>query len=482
MAVCGYCRSTVLRDGDSLRKIGESAELFDDHTPLQIGVSGKHGARTFTVIGRLQFGYGEGATPDGTWNEWHLLFSDGRNGWLSEDNDQYVLVFDVALDKAPPPAAEITVGQSIWLVGLRWSVASIADARPLAAQGELPSPPALGQRYPIIDLRNEQAQVATLDYADPAKPGFSIGVAVRLDALSLQGLREDPDAGTKKVGAQSFACPECGAAIEPARADSRSITCGSCHSVVDLSKGAGADLSAWRQNQREVPTIPLGRVGVLSIAGTAACSWQVVGYSVKEAQAGNDEESFSWDDYLLYNEHEGFAFLIDSEDGWVGFRTLTGVPKIIGAGAMVELDGSRYRLMARYPATVAYVEGEFYWQIVRGQVTQTADYNGIGAVASQRLSSEKTDNEIVWSRGVILPATAIQQAFKLDRMPQTARPVIADVSPVSGGQTINWVVWLVVIIIILLVLSECGTGGAGGYYYGTGGGSYGGYSSGGGHK
>jgi hypothetical protein len=35
-AVCSFCRSTVVRDGDTLARIGKMAELFDDHSPLQL--------------------------------------------------------------------------------------------------------------------------------------------------------------------------------------------------------------------------------------------------------------------------------------------------------------------------------------------------------------------------------------------------------------------------------------------------------------
>ncbi|HEV8688893.1 MAG TPA: DUF4178 domain-containing protein, partial [Ideonella sp.] len=93
-AVCSFCRSTVVRDGEALRRIGVSAELFDDHSPLQLAVRGKHQGVPFTLVGRLQYAY-----ADGTWNEWHLLFegSDGgagKSAWLSEDNGAYVLAFD----------------------------------------------------------------------------------------------------------------------------------------------------------------------------------------------------------------------------------------------------------------------------------------------------------------------------------------------------------------------------------------------------
>ena len=40
-AVCSFCRSTLVRDGEALRRIGASAELFDDHSPLQLGASGR---------------------------------------------------------------------------------------------------------------------------------------------------------------------------------------------------------------------------------------------------------------------------------------------------------------------------------------------------------------------------------------------------------------------------------------------------------
>ena len=39
-AVCEFCRSTVVRDGEVLRRIGSMAEVFEDYSPLRIGASG----------------------------------------------------------------------------------------------------------------------------------------------------------------------------------------------------------------------------------------------------------------------------------------------------------------------------------------------------------------------------------------------------------------------------------------------------------
>ena len=58
-AVCGYCQSTVVRSGDVLQRLGKMAELFDDHSPLQLMASGRiqlDGKDVpFTLIGRLQY-------------------------------------------------------------------------------------------------------------------------------------------------------------------------------------------------------------------------------------------------------------------------------------------------------------------------------------------------------------------------------------------------------------------------------------------
>ncbi|WP_442975522.1 DUF4178 domain-containing protein, partial [Salmonella enterica] len=86
LAVCSFCRSTLVRDGEALRRIGQSAELFDDHSPLQLGAAGRWRGAAFTLVGRLQVRY-----AGGSWNEWHALFDAAdaaetpRSGWLSED-------------------------------------------------------------------------------------------------------------------------------------------------------------------------------------------------------------------------------------------------------------------------------------------------------------------------------------------------------------------------------------------------------------
>ena len=127
-AVCSFCRSTVVREGDALRKIGQSAELFNDHSPLQLGAGGSFQGAAFTLVGRLQYRY-----SGGTWNEWHALFDTGKSAWLSEDNGRYVMAFDVPLAGAAPAADSLRPAAQQIVNGQPWNVASVTRATLIAA-------------------------------------------------------------------------------------------------------------------------------------------------------------------------------------------------------------------------------------------------------------------------------------------------------------------------------------------------------------
>ena len=131
LAVCSYCRSTLLREGEALRRIGQSAELFEDHSPLQLGARGRFQSAAFTLVGRLQLRY-----AGGSWNEWHALFDGldgepGKSGWLSEDNGAYVFGFEAPPPEPLPPIASLRTGAQQLLGGQAWSVASTRSSPPM---------------------------------------------------------------------------------------------------------------------------------------------------------------------------------------------------------------------------------------------------------------------------------------------------------------------------------------------------------------
>ncbi len=536
-AVCSFCRSTLVRDGDALRRIGVSAELFDDHSPLQLGASGTRQGLAFTVVGRLQYGY-----DGGTWNEWHVLFDTGdsdsdsgsgvgegavRSAWLSEDNGAYVLAFDGPLPADAPADASaletLRAGQRVVTDGRGWDVASVVRARLIAAQGELPAPPRLDGEFTVVDLRNAAGEVATLDASDPLRLHWSTGRSVALSELRLAGLKEGASEAT--LAGRGIECPNCGYALTPTLASTKSLSCSQCSAVVDISQGLGVELQHYVQNNAgatdrgQGPQIPLGSSGTLALGAEGAegaaggpgasraapLAWQVVGYQARcDIPSDADSDTSFWREYLLYNRSEGFAFLVDSNEGWSGVRPLTGAPTVRGETA--QWQGVTYRKRDSYAARVTWVQGEFYWRVQRDERALVTDYEGTGSAAARRLSREQTGSEVTWSAGETLPAATVAAAFGL--APGARAALERDVPLLSSGKSslgAGKAIMLVVgVVVVMLLLSRCGddgcdevrqTFGAASTEYrqcvtrsgsgGTGrvgGGSFGGWSSGGSHK
>ncbi len=468
-AVCAYCQSTVVRSGETLARIGKMAELFDDHSPLQLQASGSWKAQAFTLVGRLQYKYAEG-----TWTEWHAVRADGTSAFLSEDNGAYVFTTPLLAQRAMPVAGQFRVGATTAINGKTFSVASNQTVSLISAQGELPHLPALGEPFAMVELRSAAGEVLSVDYGTQP-PSLSIGSAVRLEDLQLVGLRAE---SAKDEKGRQFDCPGCGAPVSVKLASSKSITCGSCHSLIDLTGGIGAELRHATQDEPVQPLIPLGHTGKLQ-----GVNWQVVGFQHRMGSVPGDDEQFGWEEYLLFNAQRGFLFLVDSTEGWSLVKPATGAPEMAGSGQNATYLGSRYQLKESYNAETSYVLGEFYWQVQRGQKTSNRDF----ASGKSLLSMEQSAQEVTWSVGSQIDSALVATAFQLEGKKELLQR--SDAAPLSIG-SIGPNSWLWVVVILVMVVAmvytarrdcdpnveNCSSSTR------TSGGSYGGYSSGGGHK
>ena len=466
-AVCSYCRSTVVRSGEVLTRVGKMAELFDDHSPLQLMASGRvqwDGKDIrFTLVGRLQY-----KGDAGNWTEWAAFLDDGTLATLGEDNGAYVFTRPINPGREMPAAEHFRIGTTTAINGKPYSVAYTGQASLVSAQGELPKLPPLGQPFGMVELRSADGEVVSIDYGH-APPSVERGRAVLLDDLQLKGLKDE---SVKDEGARKFNCPRCGAPVKVQLDSTKSCTCLSCRSLIDLTSGIGGELRAATQDEPVQPVIPLGAKGQLQ-----GVHWQVVGFQHRMGVEPGDDEHFGWSEYLLYNRKRGFAFLVDSEEGWSLVRPTTGAPQLAGGGNTATYLGTTYRLKYRYDAETTYVLGEFYWQVVRGQKTANRDFeSGKGL-----LSMEQSANEITWSAGDKIASDTVVQAFGLqDKKDALQRDDPGPFVAAKGVGCATVILIAVVILILLILLSNCsGSSGSG---YRSSGGSYGGYSSGGSHK
>jgi endogenous inhibitor of DNA gyrase (YacG/DUF329 family) len=466
-AVCGFCQSTVVRSGDVLQRLGKMAELFDDHSPLQLMASGRitldGKEHPFTLIGRLQY-----KNAAGVWTEWIAFLQDGTMASLGEDNGSYVFTRPMDAGRELPEASRFRVGSTTAINGKPYSVAFSGQASLISAQGELPKLPPLGHPFDMVELRSEDGEVLSIDYSDQP-PHLERGRSVLLEDLQLQGLKDE---SAKDEKGRQFNCPHCGAPVQVQLSTTKSITCGSCASIIDLSSGVGGELRSAEQDEPVRPIIPLGSKGQLQ-----GVHWQVVGFQHRMGVEPGDDEHFGWSEYLLYNQKRGFAFLVDAEDGWSMVRPTTGAPQMAANGRTAKYMGSTYQLKYTYEAETTYVLGEFYWQVERGQKTSNRDF----ASAKGLLSMEQSKNELTWSAGDKLASDTVVKAFKLDDKKDLLQRDDPGPFVAAKGLGCGTLILIAVVLIILLVLlSNCSGSPGGGTRSSSG--SFGGFSTGGGHK
>jgi hypothetical protein len=476
--VCGYCHSTVVRSGDKLARLGKMSELFEDFSPLQLMASGKWEGKPFTLIGRLQYKYAQG-----TWSEWIAGFEDGTSGSLSEDNGSFVFSTGFTSKSTVPAAVQFEVGHTTAINGKTFSIAANHSVFLISAQGELPKLPALNAAFDMVELRGDQGDVISIDYGSEP-PALSTGRAVLLDDLQLKGLKDEQ---AKTETGQQFSCPNCAASLHISLTSTKSMTCRSCNSIIDVSQGVAGQLSHALQTEPVAPLIALGSTGQLQGA-----IWQIVGFQHRMGYEVDDpDEHFGWTEYLLYNQKRGFTFLVDSTEGWSLATPTTGAPTLSPNGSTATYLGNKYAQKYNYKAETTYVAGEFYWRVERGQKSNNTDFEK-GAVL---LSREETPNEVTWSMGSKLSSDTVVKAFNLkdgaldgglsggsgnDVFKATdAKPV----SSIAGMGCGTIVILIVVLLLFLFLISRCSSCDPRVENCSSSrSGSYGGFSSGGGHK
>jgi hypothetical protein len=183
LAVCEYCRSTLVRHDVNVEDIGKMAELQLDGSPLQLGAQGRYRGINFGVVGRIQLRFDRGI-----WNEWHLLLDDGRSGWLGEAQGIYAVSFLTKTSADIPSFDRLKAGNRVDLKGQVFQVQNVESARCIAGEGELPFRVGAGYDAAVADLVGEKNSFATIDYSED-EPLLFIGEYVEFDDLHFSNLR-----------------------------------------------------------------------------------------------------------------------------------------------------------------------------------------------------------------------------------------------------------------------------------------------------
>jgi hypothetical protein len=425
-AVCGYCRSMVVRRDVNVELLGFQAELPPDLSPLQIGTKGEFEGRAFTLIGRVRIRYNEGS-----WNEWLASFGEDRWGWVAESQGFYMVSFEVAVPEefpgltelkassTPDPASGIKlvnfglsvgrqnlpVGRELTLEGVKYSVRDSKQTEVISSEGELTFAARPGRAAISADLGGPGNAFANAEYSDDGVRLF-IGRYCRFEELKLTELRPIPgwtSQSFEPTRGQSAAlsCPNCGAAVALRAAGlSMAAVCGSCGSLIDTADPKFQLIDIARRREMYEPIIPLGRRGTFS-----GIEFECIGFMRRRDQSGD-----AWFEYLLFNPFAGFRWLVTFRGHWSLVEQLLDQPD--WASGDVTHSGETYRLFATGTAEVTYVMGEFYWKVRVRERTEVADFIHPPFV----LSREAYPNlkEVTWSHGEYLHGAEVQAAFKME--------------------------------------------------------------------
>ena len=398
MAVCEFCRTTVLKDADSVRDLGKMAEVLEDYSPIRIGVSGTFNQHAFTVIGRIQLRYAAGF-----WNEWYVLSDEGRPAWLSDASGQYAVTAEAPAIANPPKFDGLRAGTRVHLGDAVYVASDVRSAKCVAGQGELPFQVGAGWETRVADFRRGN-QFLTLDYADGDPPKIYRGKAVRLDELKCQLLRAPDEirdtAGRFKGKVGSLACPSCGAAANYSPGATTHLVCPSCRAQIDTSGAVAEVIAAGARMAAVRTTLELGAKATIDRE-----PWTLIGLMRRE-ELGEEGEDSRWTEYLLYSEKRGFRWLVETSEGWERADVLDEWPQWDG-GSQATLPDGGYSKIWDYQARVIFAAGAFNWRVAVGDTVRVTEYRNGDA----KLSMEANAEEITWSRAIALNPDEVMAWF-----------------------------------------------------------------------
>ncbi|MDL2354300.1 MAG: DUF4178 domain-containing protein [Pseudomonadota bacterium] len=441
VAVCEFCRATVMKDADAVKDLGKMSSVLEDFTRIQIGTAGVLGGRNFSVVGRIQLRYAAGM-----WNEWFILFDDAGTGWLGDSSGLYTVTIERAAPGALPAFADVNPGHQYAIAGQRYTASEKRSAECIGGQGELPFQVGAGWQARVADFR-AGATFATLDYSDGDTPVLYTGGAVTLEEMKCQLLREDEQikesAGKYHGKLDALECPSCGTAIKYLPGVTTSLVCPSCQAQLDAAGPQAQILAQGEKVERVRTTIPLGATAKISGA-----DYQVIGAMVRA-----DNEGSEWTEYLLYTTRSAFFWLVETDQGWSRANVMSNWPDWQSSGAdHADLDKLSYRKLYDYPATVKFAAGAFNWRVAAGDVVHVFEFEN----GQTRLAAELTAEELTWSRSTPVAFDQIAAWFGSALRVDPARKAATEALPASAV-THKFLWWILGLNAIPLIFNFSGT-------------------------
>lgn len=451
-STCEYCQTVLMRQNMNVLNIGKASCVQADSSPLKIGTTGTYKGMSFEILGRTQ-----AVQSDGYWNEWFVAFSDGHTGWLSESIGEYCLTVEDTIEEYPD-FNNTNIGSIFNYKGTSYIIANKGRAQVTAFEGELNFDPQGSYDLYYIDLRSFSGKAGTIDYSDFASgkgnPEIFIGEYLDFKDFNFQNLRDEEEMVRRRAEtARSFKCPSCGASHELKSGKiARSYVCEYCGSCSDLSNDSVKLLFKYETDMaKNAMRIPLGTEAVFE-----GVTWTVIGAQQKYSKDDGAKEY--WEEYLLYNDLQGYRYLEYNDDSWSLNYIIHNVPYVRSGiqrhfVAPANKDGSicyeniTYKHYSSYVGYVEKVIGEFPYLIVKNETSHMTDY----IAPPYGLCSELNSEGIFWSKSVYISPEQMAEAFNDPSYNRASRKIgLLEPSRVQG-KLYNSLIHFVAVSALMLV-------------------------------
>lgn len=395
--VCAHCRFVVVRTDRNLTAIGRVAELVDIPSPFHIDGTGSLGEGRFRIAGRLQYDRVNAASAP--WQEVFIEWMNGSWSWLAQAQGRLYLT---SLWQGPlhlPSYGQALPGTPIVLGQTTLYVTERGARRTLSGQGELPFAIRPGTTEWYADLSGPGGAFGTIDYGDgSAPPQLYVGRELHPSQLHLDA-HLGPPPERAEVKTRALACPGCGGnlpLVSPETAER--VVCPYCRLASDVTQSGLVGVQKSPKLPVE-PQIPLGSRGKLRDQDVICIAFLVRGTTV-------EGERYRWREYLLYAEKGGFLWLLEEDESWQFIRPIApGDVNVIGSSR--SHAGVTYTFHQSNIAEVEHVVGEMYWKVEVGERVEATEWK----CGKQRLSEERTEDEVVVSHSVEISARELREAF-----------------------------------------------------------------------
>ena len=424
----------AVREGVNVELIGKTSTLPPDISPIQIGTQGRFGETAFTVLGRVRLRW-----RLGSWTEWFIEFSDNTSGWLAESQG----FFMVSRDRRPesfPEKHELQAGKKVNFAGVRMTIVDVKNTTIDGCEGELPYVAPPGREGVSADLIGPNSAFGCIEYSNEQTRTF-FGRYCTFSELNLTNLRPVPGwFGNPPLiherGVNAVNCPRCGGESHVrAPGSTATVACTRCGAILDIASPDVNVIAEASKRLTVMPLIPLGSRGKLF-----GIEYEAMGLMQRA------DGPYTWFEYLLFNPHHGYTWLVNYKGHWNFVERLLNFPEETGSGGYAVFDGEKYQTFLKGSATVRYVVGEFYWRVDFGEKAITADFIRPPYVLSRETYPHL--HEVTWSRGTYIPPDQLLDAFGLkQKMPDPVgiylnQPNPWKTAPIFGVTTIALLILL----------------------------------------